>query len=85
MSERERLDVTLPPDLAVLVREAVDSGHYATGGDVVREALVEWSVRRGLEGIRSRIAEARRDVVEGRVADADQVLDRLGAKYRNMR
>lgn len=84
MDERERVNVTLPADLAGLVQDAVNSGQYATSGEVIREALLEWSDRRRLEGIRTRIDEAQRDIAEGRMAPADHLFDRLLAKYQKM-
>ena len=40
--------VVLAPDMAALVREAVESGGYATGTEVVEEALREWRLRHAL-------------------------------------
>ncbi len=40
--------VVLAPDVAALVREAVESGGYATGTEVIEEALREWRRRHAL-------------------------------------
>ena len=41
-------NVVLAPDMAALVREAVESGGYATETEVVEEALREWRLRHAL-------------------------------------
>jgi antitoxin ParD1/3/4 len=50
MSALQKFDVTLTGEIAALVNEAVESGEYAAGGEVVIEALLEWNLRRGLSG-----------------------------------
>lgn len=46
MSKVEKMSVALTPRLAQSVRDAVESGDYATTSEVVRAALREWSDRR---------------------------------------
>jgi antitoxin ParD1/3/4 len=46
MATAEKLSIDLPPDMAKLVRRAVESGEFSTNGEVVREALLEWERRR---------------------------------------
>jgi antitoxin ParD1/3/4 len=48
MSNVAKISVALTPELAALVNQAVESGEYATGSEVIREALREWNRRRGL-------------------------------------
>jgi len=43
-----KLSIALTPEMARLVRNAVDSGEYASGSEVIREALREWRMRRSL-------------------------------------
>lgn len=47
MSRVEKLSIALTPKLAQDVRDAVASGEYASTSEVVREALRDWSGRRG--------------------------------------
>jgi antitoxin ParD1/3/4 len=42
MATVEKLSIDLPPEMAELVRGAVESGEFATSSEVVREALQEW-------------------------------------------
>lgn len=42
MATVEELSIDLPPEMAKLVRGAVESGEFETSSDVVREALQEW-------------------------------------------
>ena len=46
MSGVERLTITLPAGMAAAVREAVESGDYASISEVTREALREWRIKR---------------------------------------
>ena len=48
MPNVSKLSVALTPELAALVGQAVESGEYATGSEVIREALREWKHRRSL-------------------------------------
>ncbi len=48
MSNIAKMSVALTTEMAELVRAAVDSGEYASGSEVVREALREWKTRRSL-------------------------------------
>jgi antitoxin ParD1/3/4 len=43
MGKIERITVALPEEIAAKVHAAVESGEYATEGEVVREAMREWS------------------------------------------
>jgi len=72
----ERLTVTLPSEMAALVKGAVDGGDYASTSKVIREALRDWQIkvemrRRKLEVLRRDIDEGLRDAGAGRVADPD--------------
>jgi Arc/MetJ-type ribon-helix-helix transcriptional regulator len=48
MAATERLTITLPVDMAGLVRGAVDDGDYAFSSEVIREALRNWKLKREL-------------------------------------
>lgn len=43
MSKVEKISISMTPQHAELLRDAVDSGAYASGSEVVREALRDWS------------------------------------------
>ncbi len=42
MSSVEKISIALTPDLANLVRKAVEDGYYASTSEIVREALRDW-------------------------------------------
>ena len=44
MSGVERMTVTMPADMAAVVRAAVDSGDYASTSEVVSNALRDWKI-----------------------------------------
>lgn len=63
MANVEKLSIALTPEMAGLVRRAVESGEYASTSEVVREALREWKQRRALR--QQDIEELRRLWEEG--------------------
>lgn len=83
----EKLSIALPPEMANLLREAVESGEYASASEVVRDALRAWKRKRKLETLE--VEELRRLVQEGMesgpAVDAEPVLSRLESKYATMR
>ncbi len=48
MSDMAKMSVALTPEMAETVRQAVESGEYASDSEVIREALREWKLRRQL-------------------------------------
>ncbi len=76
MAEIERLTITLPHEMAVVVRGAVEGGDYASSSEVVREALRDWKMKRALqlqelEALKTDIDKGLTDLAEGRVRDFD--------------
>ncbi len=73
MANVEKLSIALTPEMVVLVRDAVESGEYATTSEVVREALREWKQRRILQ--QGDIEELRRLWVEGLASGPGRLQD----------
>lgn len=76
MSEIERMTVTLPAEMAALVRGAVEEGDYALSSEVVREALRVWKMTRAersekLAALRRDIDAGLRDIADGKVVAFD--------------
>jgi antitoxin ParD1/3/4 len=69
----EKLSIALTPDMAAVVREAVEGGDYASASEVVREALRDWKLKRAVEG--EVIAELRRLWQEGLDSGSPEPLD----------
>lgn len=83
MAEIERLTITLPSDMAAVVKGAVEGGDYASNSEVVREALRDWKMKRALQlqelaALKAEIDRGLADVAEGRVQDfdADRIIER---------
>ena len=83
MPEIERLTITLPSDMAALIRSAVEGGDYATTSEVVREALREWKIKRILQlqefaALKAEIELGLADLAQGRVKefDANRIIER---------
>ncbi|MGR6430357.1 ribbon-helix-helix domain-containing protein [Rhizobium sp. PAMB 3174] len=45
MANVEKISISMTPQQAELLRDAVDSGAYASSSEVVREAMREWSAK----------------------------------------
>jgi antitoxin ParD1/3/4 len=84
MSTVDKRSVTLSPELAAEVDEAVAAGEYASASEVVRDALRQWKERRDLFGYT--LEELRALVQEGIDSGPAQpgppVMDRLRTKYQ---
>jgi antitoxin ParD1/3/4 len=83
MGAIERLTITLPTDMAGVVKGAVDDGDYASTSEVIREALRDWKLKRELRlgqlaALKADIDRGLADVAEGRVAkfDAERIIAR---------
>lgn len=76
MAEIERLTITLPSEMAAVVKGAVEGGDYASSSEVVREALRDWKTKRALQfqeliSLKADIDRGLADLAEGRVQDFD--------------
>ena len=76
LSTVERLTVTMPVDMAALIKQAVAGGDYASTSEVIREAMREWKAKRGLQvrtfdSLKADIDKGMADVAAGRVNDFD--------------
>lgn len=79
----ETLNLVVSANMADAIREAVDSGDYATPDEVLRDALRDWSLRRRFEVMD--VEELRRLVQEGAESgpgiEAEAVFAELRARY----
>ena len=87
MPEIERLTITMPLELAAVVRQAVETGDYASTSEVVRAALRDWKLKRTLQleelaALKADIDKGLADVAAGRVKDFDT--DRIIARGRKL-
>lgn len=83
MAGIERMTVTLPTDMAAVVKGAVDDGDYASSSEVIREALRDWKLKRELRlrklaELKVEIDRGLADVARGRVAkfDVERIIKR---------
>jgi antitoxin ParD1/3/4 len=83
MAEIERLTITLPSEMAAVVKAAVEEGDYASTSEVVRAALRDWKTKRALQlqeltALKADIDKGLADVAAGRVKDFDraQIIER---------
>ena len=83
----EKISIALPHEMVAQLRQAVETGEYASSSEVVRDALRDWSRKRqlqqnGVAELRQLWQEARADRSPG--LDPDEVLDKLERKYQAM-
>ena len=70
------MTVTMPADMAAVVKAAVDGGDYASTSEVVRDALRDWKIKRAVQvqelaALKSDIDRGLADVAACRVRDFD--------------
>ncbi|BBB91669.1 MAG TPA: type II toxin-antitoxin system ParD family antitoxin [Methylomusa anaerophila] len=92
MSSVEKITIALTQELAVLVRQAVENGEYASSSEVIRDALRDWKVKRTLQ--QQQIDELRRlwnegiNSGEGRFSNMEEIVKEakrhFDAKRANM-
>lgn len=66
----EKISIALPPEMIAHVRQAVDTGEYASSSEVVRDALRYWTNKRqlpqkGVEELRVLWQQAHADSTPG--------------------
>ena len=76
MANVERITITLPTDMAAVVKGAVESGDYASISEVVRASLRDWKMKRALQlqefaALKADIDIGLADVAAGRMKDFD--------------
>jgi len=83
MADIERMTITLPAEMAALVKGAVDGGDYASSSEVVREALRDWKAKRAVQmrelaALKADIDKGLADLAAGRAMDfdADRIIER---------
>jgi antitoxin ParD1/3/4 len=83
MADIERITITLPGDMAAVVKGAVEVGDYASTSEVVRAALRDWKMKRALQlqelvALKADIDKGLADVAQGRMKDFDaaQIIER---------
>jgi antitoxin ParD1/3/4 len=84
MGHVDKRSITLSPELAAVVDDAVEAGEYASASEVVREALRQWKERRDNFGYTT--AELRALIQEGidsgpATEDGPVIMRRLLEKY----
>jgi antitoxin ParD1/3/4 len=73
----ERMTITMPADMAALIKEAVAGGDYASTSEVVREAMREWKAKRAVQlqelaSLKADIEKGLADLAAGRTKDFDE-------------
>jgi antitoxin ParD1/3/4 len=85
MPSVEKISIALPPEMVAQLRQAVETGEYASSSEVVRDALRDWTHKRqlqqnGVAELRQLWQQARADNSPG--LPVDPILDQLERKYQ---
>lgn len=86
MSSAEKMSITLTPELAAMVNEAVATGDYASTSEVIREALRDWRMKQLAR--RQQIQEIRRLWDEGiqsgpgRFQDVEELIQEAERRFQ---
>ncbi len=72
----ERLTVSMPGEMAALIKEAVTGGDYASTSEVVREAMRDWKSKRALQlqqfaALKADLDQGLADLAAGRTKEFD--------------
>lgn len=84
MANVEKISVSMTPQHAEILRDAVESGAYASGSEVIREAMRDWSAKWAQR--RGDIAKLQAMWAEGKASgaaspvDFDEALDEARAE-----
>jgi antitoxin ParD1/3/4 len=87
MASVEKISIALPPEMVAVVRQAVDTGEYASSSEVVRDALRDWTQKRNLRQLGvEELRQVWQQAIENRKpgVPVEDVLDRLEQKYQAM-
>ncbi|MGZ8218663.1 type II toxin-antitoxin system ParD family antitoxin [Methylomagnum sp.] len=80
----EKLSITLPAEMARLIREKVGTGAYDSDSEVIREAVRGWMDReQSLATLDTAIARGLADAEAGRVQDIDAVRGELRCRFES--
>ena len=87
MANVEKISIALPAEMVAVVRQAVETGEYASSSEVVRDALRDWTQKRsmrqqGIDELRQVWRQAMDDKSPG--VPVKEVLNRLERKYRDL-
>jgi antitoxin ParD1/3/4 len=87
MPNVEKISIALPPEMLAVVRQAVDTGEYASSSEVVRDALRDWTQKRSLrhQGI-DELSQVWRQAMEDKTpgVPVNEVLNHLERKYQEL-
>jgi antitoxin ParD1/3/4 len=72
----ERLTVTMPAEMAALIKEAVAGGDYASTSEVIREAMRDWKTKRALQlqefaALKADLDKGLADLLAGKTTEFD--------------
>jgi len=70
--ETEKFSISLPKDMAQMIRRAVEGGRYSSNSEVIREAMRAWEDR---ERERAERLQSVRDRINAAAESAERITD----------
>jgi antitoxin ParD1/3/4 len=83
MSNLERVTFTLPAKLSSYVKNAVESGEYASSSEVIRDALRDWMAKHDAE--QRALAELREMVQQGMQGEGRPAADVMSDLIKSLK
>lgn len=86
MPSTEKMSITLTPELAAMVNDAVATGNYVSTSEVIREALRDWRMKQiirqqQIQGIRQLWDEAVQSG-PGRFQDVEELIQEAERRFQ---
>src|ERR1039458_9651883 len=83
MPSVEKISIALPPEMVAQLRQAVETGEYASSSEVIRDALRDWTHKRQLQ--QNGIAELRQLWQQARADKSPGLQESLRAERQHDR
>ena len=84
MQNAEKLSITLPAEMARMIRKQVEDGIFSSNSEAIRYAMRPWFDReRKLAELDAKIMEGLADADAGRVHTAEDVLHFLRERFKS--
>lgn len=83
MQSFEKLSISLPVEMAQMIRDKVNAGTYGSNSEVIREAMRGWLDReKRLNALDAAMARGMSDIDAGRSTDVETARRKLHARYK---
>jgi antitoxin ParD1/3/4 len=84
MANVEKVSAALTPEMVAAMRQAVETGEYASSSEVLREAMRDWQLRRAqrLQALDELGRLWDQGIASGPAVDGEAAFERIGARLK---